>query len=69
MLENGRKNMLNEMQTANKVAQTFSKLKWLRKGNNFIIELFQQTKKLQCMYVALKNLNISSKEGPGPSKK
>ena len=36
-------------------------LKWSRKGINCIIELCQQTKKLQCMSVALKNVNIRSK--------
>ena len=44
-------------------------LKWLSKGNKCIIELSQETNKLQCMYVALKNLNISSKEGQDGSEK
>ena len=35
-------------------------LKLLQKGTNIIIGPFQQTKKLQCMYLAFKNIKISS---------
>ena len=35
----------------------------LRKGINYIIGLCSQTKKVQCMYLAFKNLKISSKKG------
>ena len=44
-------------------------LKWLDRGNNCMIELCQQTNKLQWMYVALKNLNINRKEGEKGSEK
>ena len=37
-------------------------LKRLRKGNNVIIGLCQQTGKVQCMYLAFKNPKIISKK-------
>ena len=41
----------------------FSMLKWFWKANNSIIELYQQTSNVQCMYLALKNLKVTSKIG------
>ena len=41
---------------------SFSMLKFLKKRNNIIIGLFQQTTEVQCIYLALKTLEISSKK-------
>ena len=38
-------------------------LKYLRKGNNCVLGASQQTNKVQCMYLALKDLKIRSKKG------
>ena len=38
-------------------------LKKLRKGNNMIIGLVQQTMKKQCMYLPFKNLKVRSEIG------
>ena len=38
-------------------------LKWLRKGNNFIIGFSHQKSKVECKFLAFKNLKISSKNG------
>ena len=40
----------------------FYKLKWLRKDKNNVSGLSQQTRKVQCMYLAFKNLNITFKK-------
>ena len=37
-------------------------LKCSRKGNNCVFGLCQQTRKIQCMYLAFQNLEISSKK-------
>ena len=36
-------------------------LKFLEEGNNSVIRLSQQTSKVQCMYLAFKNLKINRK--------
>ena len=41
---------------------SFSMLEFLQKRSNIIIGLFQQTTEVQCIYLALKTLEISSKK-------
>ena len=40
----------------------FYKLKWLRKDKNNVSGLSQQTRNVQCMYLAFKNLKITFKK-------
>ena len=63
MLKNGRKYMFRDKQTTNNVPLIFfDVIKFLRKRNNCIFGIFQKTSKLQCMHLAVKNLEISSKK-------
>ena len=43
-------------------------LKWLWKGNNNVFGLSQQTRKVERMYLAFKNLKISKKKVKGGQK-
>ena len=52
---------LEESKQQRNYSRRFSMLRCLEKGNNFIIGPCQQTRKVQCMYLALINLKISSK--------
>ena len=63
MPENGRKNIFREKETTNKVPLMFLDVKCLRKGKNCGFGVCQQTSKVQCIYLAFRNLKISSKKG------
>ena len=64
MLQNSRKNIFRVKQTTNKVPLIFLDVKvLLRKRNNYIFGLSQQTIKVQCMYLAFQNVEICWKKG------
>ena len=62
ILEKGRKFILRNKEARSKVRWCFSMLKLFEKGNNIIIVLCEQTKKIQCMYLAFRKLKKSSKK-------
>ena len=63
MVENRFKNIFPDKQTTNNVPLMFLDVKVLTKGNNYIFRLSQQTRKVQCTYLTLKNIKIRSKKG------
>ena len=57
-----------KMQRTNKVPRYFEMLKFIRKDNICIFRLFQQTKKVQCIYLPFRNQKPSNKIGQQWSK-
>ena len=62
MPENGGKNIFREKQITTRYRKCFQVMKCLRKSNDCVFGLIQQTIEVQCMYLAFKEVEIRSKK-------
>ena len=58
MPQNRTNKLFRDKQVTNKV-----QLMYLRKGHNCVFERSQEARKVQCMYLAFKDIQISGKKG------